>query len=130
LTPDERWIRVSAAKAVQDVNDAARGEIQRHLSLLTDNRTPNGESGEGVSAYLELVRGVYSRNAPPVWSDYAALWAGVGLDRQRISRIEEQVERIMGDEILVNDLFGVFQQMVLRWNQGAAAAIPAQWRRK
>ena len=130
LTPDERWIRVSAAKAVQDVNDAARGEIQRHLSLLTDNRTPNGESGEGVSAYLELIRGVYSRNVPPVWSDYAALWAGVGLDRQLISRIEEQVERIMGDEILVNDLFGVFQQMVLRWNQGAAAAIPAQWRRK
>ena len=125
LPPDERWIRVSAAKAVQDANDAVVGEIQRHLSLLTDSRTPNGEPGEGVSAYLELVKRVYRRNVPPVWSDYAALWSGVGLGRQRISRIEKQVGRIMGDEALVNNLYGTFQQMVRRWNQEAAAAMQA-----
>lgn len=130
LSPDERWIRVSAAKAVQDANDAAMGKIQRHLSQLTDNRTPNGESVEGVSAYLELVGRVYRRNVQPAWSDYAALWAGVGLDRQRISRIEKQVGRIMGDETLVNTLYDAFQEMVHRWRQEPAAANQAQRRRK
>ena len=130
LSPEERWIRMTAAKAVQDANDAVMGSIQRHLSQLTDNRTPNGESVEGVSAYLELVGRVYRRNVQPAWSDYAALWAGVGLDRQRISRIEEQVERIMGDEILVSGLYGAFEQMVRRCNPDPAAANPAQRRRK
>ncbi|BBO75266.1 hypothetical protein DSCW_26830 [Desulfosarcina widdelii] len=130
LPPDERWIRVSAARAVQDANDAARGEMFSHLLLLTDNRTPNGESAEGVSAYLELVGRVYSRTVPPVWSDYEALWAGVGLDRQRISQIEEQVKRIMGDESLVNNLYDAFQQMVHRWHRPTVAAKQAQRRRK
>lgn len=83
---------------------------------------------EGVRAYLELVRRVYSRNAPPLCSDYEALWAGVGLDRQRISRIEEQVEWIMGDEILVGGLTGSFEQMVRRWHPEEAAVNPAQRR--
>jgi hypothetical protein len=130
LSPDERWIRISAAKAVQDTNDAAKGELPRHLALLTDNRTPNGESGEGVSAYLELVRRVYSRNVPPLWSDYEALWAGVGLDRQRISRIEKQVDRMMGDEMLVRDLYGAFKQMMSRWKQEAAAVKYERERRR
>lgn len=121
FSPNERWIRMSAAKAVQDIHDAASGDIYRHLSLLADNRTPNGESAEGVNAYLELVRRVYSRNAPPVWSDYEALWAGVGLERQRISRIEKQVDRIMGDETLVRDLYGAFNQMVGRWKLETAS---------
>ncbi|WP_319524054.1 hypothetical protein [uncultured Desulfosarcina sp.] len=130
LSPDERWIRVSAAKAVQDANDAAKCEISRYLPLLTDNRTPNGESGEGVGAYLELVSRVYSRGVLPAWSDYAALWAGVGLDRQRIARIQEEVERIMADEISVNNLYDVFEQMVHRWRQGKSEAKQAHWRRK
>jgi hypothetical protein len=130
LPPDERWIRLSAAKAVQDANDAARGEMSNHLSLLTDNRTPNGESVEGVNAYLEMVGRVYSRNVPPVWSDYAALWAGVGLDRQRISRIDKQVGRIMGDEALVNNLYDAYQQMVYRWRQPTVVAKRAQRRWK
>jgi len=79
---------------------------------------------------LEPVRGVYRRYDQPAWSDDEALWAGVGLDRQRILRIEEQVEGIMGDEILVSGLYGSFEQLVRRWNQEGVAVNPAQRRRK
>jgi len=130
LSPDERWIRMAAAKAVQDAKDATRGGIAAYLSFLTDSRTPNGESGGDVSAYLQLVRDVYSRNVPPAWSDYEALWEGVGLDRKRISRIEKQAGRIREDKKLVSGIYGAFQQIVDRWHHGTVDAKQVQRRRK
>ena len=115
LAPDDRWIRVSAAKAVQDRSDADGGKLDGWLPFLNDTRTPNGESAEGVAAYLGLVRRVYSRGTAQEWSGYAELWAGVGLGRRKIGRIEEQMERILADEALVNQLQGSFSRMVHRY---------------
>jgi len=115
LAPDDRWIRVSAAKAIQDRSDAAGGKLDGVLPCLNDTRTPNGESAQGVAAYLDLVRRVYSRGAAPEWSDYAELWTGVGLGRQKIERIEDQMNRIHADEGLVNRLQESFDRMVHRY---------------
>jgi len=115
LSPDERWIRVSAAKAVQDRSDAGQGQLGRLLPLLTVNRTPNGESAQGVGAYLDLVRRVYRREVEPDGADYVELWTGVGLARQKIGRIEEQMNRILGEEDLVHRLQDAFDRMVHRY---------------
>jgi hypothetical protein len=61
------------------------------------------------------------RSIQPAGSDYSALWAGVGPDRQRISRIGRQVDRIMGDETVARGIYGAFEQMVSRWKQETAA---------
>ena len=115
LGPDDRWVRVSAAKAVQDRSDAAGGELDGLLPCLNDTRTPNGESADGVAAYLDLVRRIYSRGPAPQWSDYAELWTGVGLGRQKIARIQDQMNRILADGALVNRLQGSFDRMVHRY---------------
>lgn len=115
LTSDDRWVLISAAKVVQDMNDAAQGDLDTHLPLLTHSRSPNDESGEDVAAYLDLVRRSYSRCATPRWRDYAGLWTGVGLDRRRISQIEHQVDRILADDGLVTQLYGAYERMVDRW---------------
>ena len=85
--------------------------------MLTHSRNPNAESVEDVAAYLDLVRWTYSRGATPRWSDYAGLWNGVGLNQRRISQIEHQVDRILGDVALVAQLYGAFEQMVDRWTR-------------
>ena len=116
LTADERWIRMAAAKVVQDINDAVQGEVSTCLGLLCDARTPNGEPAAGVAAYLEAVRRAYGRRDKPDWSDYAGLWRDVGLDQQRISRIRKYVAHIMTDASLVADIHAAFDRMVNRWD--------------
>ncbi|HSO18458.1 MAG TPA: hypothetical protein VLT88_03310 [Desulfosarcina sp.] len=120
LTPEARWVRTSAAKVVQDMTDAARGGIGGHLPLLTQARSPNGESGGRVAAYLGMVRRAY-RKGTPDWSDYVRLWTDVGLDRLRVDRIRQQVRAIMVDEALVDALHGVFDRMAREWSDRRAA---------
>lgn len=117
LTSDDRWVRISAAKVVQDMHDAAQGDLDTHLPMLTHSRSPNDESVEDVAAYLDLVRDAYSRDSTPRWSDYAVMWNGVGLERRRISQMELQVEHILADDALVTRLYAAFEQMVDRWTR-------------
>jgi hypothetical protein len=121
LTADERWIRMAAAKLVQDMNDAVQGDVAACLDLLCDARTPNGEPAADVAAYLDAVRRAYGRRAKPDWSDYAGLWRDVGLDQERISRIEQYAAHILTDASLVADIRAAFDRMVKRWNHSPPA---------
>ncbi len=115
VTADERWIRSAAAKAVQDMSDAVEGDVAACLALLRDARTPNGESADGVAAYLDIVRRAYGRRVKPDWSDYTGLWRGVGLDRHRISRIKQYAQHILADASLAAEVHATFGTMVNRW---------------
>lgn len=121
LTPDARWIQTSAAKVVQDMHDAAEGAINAHLSLLTEARTPNGESGQAVAAYMAAVQRTYHQVAAPAWSDYVRLWRDVGLDPHRIGQIGAQIQWIRGQAALVGDIHAVFERMMARWSAAHAA---------
>lgn len=116
LTPAQRWIRVSAAKVVQDMNDAKQGDIGAHLAVLNHARTPCGESPDKVAAYFGFVQRAYRSSTPPAWRDYVRLWTNVGLDRLRIERIERQVEKIMRDSQLVGAIHVAFDRMVRQWS--------------
>jgi hypothetical protein len=115
MDPEAWWYRISAAKVVQDINDASQMDIGDHIAKLRHSRTPNGESGEAVAAYLAYVRDTYSRTIPPGWADYVRLWTRVGWDRRRIYRIERQVDQILMDKALVFSLYGIFDRMVNQW---------------
>jgi hypothetical protein len=68
-----------------------------------------------MAAYLDLVRNAYPRNGAPAWPDYVKLWAGVGLELERIEKIELQVKQIQADGVLVDRLQDTFDQMVRRY---------------
>jgi hypothetical protein len=53
LDADARWIRISAAKVVQDMQDAALAELDKRLPLIVRAQTPNSESKDQVDAYLK-----------------------------------------------------------------------------
>lgn len=116
MAPDARWIRMSAAKIVQDMNDALWADLVPRLGRMNYRCAPNGESTEAVAAYLGFVRRAYRRPGKLNWSNYARLWTDVGLDRQRISRIAGQVQGLLADDTLVPRLHGAFERMVARWD--------------
>ena len=115
LSPDDRWFLFSAAKTIQDMNDALEGRIFENLWMLTNEATPNGEDRESVVAFYDIIRSTYKKEAPVRLQDYVGLWAAVGFDGTRIQKIVKQVERILADRQLVGRLTGVFDQMVDNW---------------
>ena len=124
MTANARWVRLSAAKVVQDMHDAANAQLSQHLSMLTCRRTPNGESGEAVGAYLGYVRQAYGGGDLPAWRDYAKLWADVGLDRLRIAQIELQTGLMAADDVLAGRLRRTFDRMLERWTADFDPAPP------
>ncbi len=122
--PDDRWIRTSAAKVVQDANDAARGRIDAHLPLLACAQTPCGEPPAAVNAYLGMIRQAYGEASAPTWSDYERLLYDVGLEEQRIEKIRIQMDRIRSDAALVTRLYDAFDAMVGQWTAAGATASP------
>ena len=115
LAPDEQWIRMSAVKVVQDMNDAENGELECYLSLLACCQTPNGESCEGIEAFYGSVQRAYGCKKTPSWSDYKRLWLEIELAPERVRQIEKQVDSIMMDKERVLEIRGVFEQMIQRW---------------
>ena len=118
LTPDARWVRLSAAKVVQDMHDAANCELGRYLPLLAACQTPNQESGVDIDNYFGCVRQAYHRLGTPDWRDYARLWDQVGLDRFTVSQIEKEIQQMRLDPVLIGALQTAFDQMAARYLAG------------
>jgi hypothetical protein len=115
LSPDEQWIRISAVKVVQDMNDAEKGALDGLLSFLACSRAPLGESCEGIEAFFTSVRRAYGGKKVPEWSDYARLWSEIDLSTEAILQIEKQVNRLFEDQERILDIRSVFDRMIVRW---------------
>ncbi len=115
LSSDDRWLLFSAAKTIQDMNDAIEGRVFENLCLLTDQRTPNGEDPTAVVAFYDVIQSTYGKEAPVRLPDYVRLWTTVGFDECRIQKIGELVERIFANHQLVGGLRGVFDRMIGDW---------------
>ena len=116
LTPEVRWIRMSAAKVIQDMHDAADGKLSDYLPLLKSCRTPNQEYGADIDNYFGFVKQAYHHLSPMDWQDYARLWGQVGLDRSMVLKIEEEMQRMRLDTKLITILSTAFDQMVVRYS--------------
>ncbi|BBO85278.1 hypothetical protein DSCO28_58440 [Desulfosarcina ovata subsp. sediminis] len=115
LTDSERWVRLSAAKVIQDGFDAAKGDLAQQLALLVDGLAPNGEPPGSVADYFGFVRRAYRGCTARTPADYARLWADVGLDPTMITRIEDAVACMQANPVLVDALVASFDRMVSRW---------------
>lgn len=111
-----RWVRLAAAKVVQDRHDAGCIDLKSRLRLLTPPQAPNGESADRLWAYLQLVRRAYCAATAPDWQLYASLWEAVKLDRQVIGAIKRQLADIQADGRLVQRIRDLFDRMVDLWH--------------
>jgi hypothetical protein len=116
LTPIARWVRVSAAKVIQDMDDAAKGKLSDYLPLLVACQTPNQESDADIDNYFGFVKQAYHRLSTPAWQDYARLWEQVGLDRPTVLQIENEVQQMRSDPSLIATLNAIFDQMVNQYS--------------
>ncbi len=116
LTAGQRWVRLSAAKVIQDMVDAAEARLGDRLPLLKTSRTPNQESVVDMDNYFGFVKQAYHGLRVPDWQDYARLWDQVGLDAPTVLRIKAELQQMRSDMALSTALGEAFDRMVNRYS--------------
>lgn len=109
---EHRWILLSAAKMVQDLNDLQRFDVNTALSFLEYAENPENEVIAQVQKFNTIIQETYSgRDAhdPP---DYHRLWVQVGLTAEMAAKLVAAADNIRADASLVASIEAVYPRMV------------------
>lgn len=91
LPREEKWVRMSVAKLIQDMNDLQHFDLDRHLKQVTAVHNPNGEDIHLVSTFYEIIRRTYGHLRVPTPEEYRQLWLDVGLSEKLADGIIDQL---------------------------------------
>ena len=111
---DQGWVRLSAAKMVQDMRDVVIIDLKAHLPALDFVKAPCGEKIEAVRRFNGLVQKTYSVENGPLLEDYRQLWLSVGLSPSLAADIITATEQIMSDSSLVESIESAYDDMIER----------------
>lgn len=111
---DQRWIRDSAAKIVQDMRDITLFNLKAHLPALDFAKAPSGEDIEMVRRFNSIVRNAYSVENGPSLEDYRHLWLNVGLSPALAADVISATDQMMSDSSFVGTIESAYDEMVLK----------------
>lgn len=117
LVDEDRWICLSIAKMIQDMQDFPHTDIQRCLDSLDVVVAPNGEDVKKVRAYFAMIRKAYRTDRPPSPDTYHWMWLQVGLADELAASITTQLKAAMDHPKMARGLTGMFADMVDSYRQ-------------
>lgn len=115
-----RWVRLSSAKMVQDIDDVRQFALAQHLTSLEFVCTPNDEDAADVDRFNRIIQKTYHNGRAPHSSTYHTLWRNVGLSSSMATRLVDTMQRTLADRALVADIEAVYDGMLANWSAGIA----------
>ncbi|MBI4239471.1 hypothetical protein HY620_00590 [Candidatus Uhrbacteria bacterium] len=103
----DEWVKLTAIKVLQDIDDCKKFDIARYLSFVAEN--PNNEDIEVIKKYNNVVSEMYSRPESINIDSYSVVWKVFGLSEELAEKITTQTEEYSADERvmqLVASLYG------------------------
>ena len=94
---DRNWVRLSAAKMIQDMADIRRFDLKRCLQSLDVEENPNGEALGRIQQFNRTLRKTYTTAGGPSLEDYRNLWIGIGLAPAIAADIVLETRKMMAD---------------------------------
>ncbi len=97
LDRKERWILLSAAKVIQDMNDLQQIDLHK-LPVYSDYaETPNGEDIRQVKKFHQIIKATYVSGDVPSPGEYGEMWQDVGLDAITAENLVDKLEWMLLD---------------------------------
>lgn len=122
----EQWVRRSALKFLQDIDDMKKTDIGRYLPCLEYAEAPNGESIEGIQAYNRLFVTAYADSAHFGIENERIVAKGFGLDDALIERLIQQCEAYHNDLAIVETVQNMYPEMIRRGKEMLALRCPLE----
>ncbi len=110
--PEDKWLDFTAAKIVEDVEDAQKYDIEFCLSCLDYAANPNGENIEDVKRYNRAVIACYHRKSAVTPGDIYEFWTGLGLGRELGGKIKRRTEKLLQDAESVAAIGAIYDRII------------------
>ena len=110
----EGWVKHSALKLLQDIDDLSFFAIKDFLPFLDYVHNPNGEDMAVLRAYHETFRKFYSQNRISTFDDYYDMWKLWGVGDELASRMRRYAESYAQDKTVMQNLKKIYPQVISR----------------
>ena len=114
LEDQARWLRLSAAKMIQDRFDMQQFDIQSCLPFLEYAENPNHENIDSVKAFNRIIQNSYKDKNALDSQDYFNLWIQVGLSADTAGEMVREMEGMATDNITVRAIEDSYGKMIGR----------------
>ena len=114
LDDHARWLRLSAAKMIQDRFDMQRFDLQAYLPFLDYAESPNNENIDRVRAFNRRIQNRYNQKKRLDSQDYYNLWIDVGLPPDAAGEMIREMERMTKDTASIQVVKRSYDEMLER----------------
>lgn len=111
------WVRFTALKILQDIDDIKKFTLQRYLPYLEYVENLNGENLKDLLAYNKYIQKMYVDPQKISIQTYFDMWQFFGIEKSLVERIRIQVE-IYKKDLEINEFIKhVYDNTVNSWNK-------------
>ncbi len=110
----EGWVKHSALKVLQDMDDVRQFTIGSFLPFLEHLENPNGEDVARLRAYSQTFSRMYADSAIPTLNDYYEMWRKWGIGDDLAGQIRRQVEEYAKDAKVIGQIEDIYPKVFLR----------------
>jgi len=112
----ETWVKHTAIKVLQDIEDAKKFNIKLYLPYLEFAANPNGEDIEKVRESNQAISKLYTEPGKLDINSYHKLWESSGIGGELIKRLIGQAEQYRADRRIMTVVNSLYQKMLNKIN--------------
>ena len=112
----ERWIKHTAIKILQDLDDVRKFDIKQYLPFLLHVENPNGEDIKTVERYNQIFPKMYADPEKVNVDSCYEMWKEFGIDDELAMKVKLQAEEYSRDNTVMDAVVKIYPEMLKRAN--------------
>jgi hypothetical protein len=112
----EIWVKHTAIKILQDIEDAKKFNIKLYLPYLEFSANPNGEDIEMVKKSNKVISKLYAEPDKLNINSYHEFWECFGIGSELTKKLIIQAERYQNDKKIMSVINNLYQKALDRIN--------------
>lgn len=112
----EIWVKHTAIKILQDIDDVKKFDIKQCLSYLEFIGNPNGEDIEKIKESYQVISRLYAEPNNIDINNYRELWEKFGIGTELIQKLIAQTNQYRANERMMTIISGLYQKALNRIN--------------
>lgn len=106
----EAWVRHTALKILQDIDDFAKFNIEQYLPGLAYIENPNGEETSKLKRYNHIFQKMYGGKTAITIDDCCEMWLAFGIGKELVEKIQETVRIYSIDKKITHGIEKIYPE--------------------
>ncbi|MCX6795852.1 MAG: hypothetical protein NT165_03980 [Candidatus Falkowbacteria bacterium] len=123
---EESWIKSTAIKIIQDIDDGRSLDDNLCLDFLENPRNPNGEDIRGIKQYQQIMIDVFENKKKNSVTEYFNMWLSMGVKKDLCEQILLQAEEFLADKNMFARIQKIYGEMLRTYPEILEKAISGE----